>query len=200
MSAARLIFVRHAEPAEEMRDRIYGRLDPDLSARGRAHAEALASRLADEPLAAVYSSPQRRALATATPLASRLGLEPVLEDDLREIDFGELEGLTLTEAVARYPVEANWMLAPGSAAFPGGETVATLRSRAIGIARAIASRHDGASVAVFAHAVVIRAILADALAMPADAMFRLDQAYGGISIVEWFDGNPFVRLVNAVRW
>ena len=53
--------------------------------------------------------------------------------------------------------------------------------------------------AVFSHAVVVRAILADALAMPPDAMFRLDQSYGGISVVEWFDGNPFVRVVNAAR-
>jgi probable phosphoglycerate mutase len=52
-------------------------------------------------------------------------------------------------------------------------------------------------VAVFSHAVVIRVIVADALAMPLDAMFRLDQSYGGITIIEWFDGRPFVRMVNA---
>jgi broad specificity phosphatase PhoE len=77
--------------------------------------------------------------------------------------------------------------------------VAALRRRAVAAAQAIAARHDGETAAVFSHAVVIRAILADALAMPPDAMFRLDQSYGGISVVEWFDGNPFVRLVNAVR-
>jgi broad specificity phosphatase PhoE len=199
MNGARLIFVRHAEPAEEMRDRIYGRLDPGLSERGRAHAYAIASWLAAEPISALYASPQSRARETAAPVAAGLGLEARIEADLREIDFGELEGLSLAEAVARYPVQANWMVAPGEAEFPGGESVAALQTRATRIAREIAGRHADATAAVFTHAVVIRAILADALRMPADGMFRLDQSYGGISVVEWFDGNPFVRVVNAVR-
>ena len=199
MSGARLIFVRHAEPDEELRGRIYGSLDPGLSERGRAHADALAGDLAREPIAAVYTSPLQRARATAAPLAAQLGLEAVVEPDLRELDFGELEGLTIAEAAERYPVESGWMLAPGDAVFPGGETVAALRARATGAARTVAERHADGTVAVFTHAVTIRAILADALAMPPDAMFRLDQSYGGISVVEWFDGNPFVRVVNAAR-
>jgi alpha-ribazole phosphatase len=196
---ARLIFVRHAEPDENVAGRIYGSLDPDLSTRGRLHADVVASALAAEPITAVYSSPLRRARATAAPLAERLGLETIVIPGLEEIDFGELEGLTLAEAAERYPVEAGWMVAPGDAVFPGGESVATLRTRAVAAAREIAGRQEDATVAVFSHAVVIRAILADALAMPADVMFRLDQSYGGISVVEWFDGNPFVRVVNAVR-
>jgi alpha-ribazole phosphatase len=199
MNGARLIFVRHAEPDDAMLDRIYGRLDPALSERGRAHAAEIASQLSAEPIRGLYASPLLRARETAAPLAARLGLDPTVEPDLREIDFGQLEGLSPAEAVARYPVEANWMTAPGTAAFPGGESVAALRQRATNAARAIASSHGGASVAVFTHAVVIRVILADALGMPPDSMSRLDQSYGGISVVEWFDENPFVRVVNAVR-
>jgi ribonuclease H / adenosylcobalamin/alpha-ribazole phosphatase len=199
MSSARLIFVRHAEPHEDVRDRIYGRLDPELSERGREHAAAIAAELAGEPIAAVYTSPRLRAQATAAPLAARLGMEPRAEDDLREIDFGELEGLTPADAAERYPAESRWMLAPADALFPGGESVAALRARAVAAVQSIAARHEGETAVVFSHAVVIRAILADALAMAPDAMFRLDQSYGGISVVEWFDGNPFVRVVNAVR-
>ena len=199
MNGARLIFVRHAEPDDSVRGRIYGRLDPGLSELGRSHAVELAATLAGEPIAAVYSSPQARALATAAPLARRLGLEPIVEPELREIDFGSLEGLTPAEAVARHPVEAAWAVAPAAATFPGGESVAALRERATGAARRIAGRHPNETVAVFGHAVVIRAILGDALAIDPDALFRLDQSYGGISVVEWFDGNPLVRVVNAVR-
>src|SRR5439155_17861928 len=103
---------------------------PDLSGRGRAHADAIASSLASEPISALYASPQSRARETAAPLAARLGLEATIEADLREIDFGELEGLSPAEAVARYPVQANWMVAPGEAEFPGGESVAALQTRA----------------------------------------------------------------------
>ena len=89
------------------------------------------------------------------------------------------------------------MTAPARASFPGGESVASLHERAVRAARKIAARHAGETVAVFSHAVVIRSIVADALAMPLDAMFRLDQSYGGLTTIEWFDGQPFVRMVNA---
>jgi broad specificity phosphatase PhoE len=199
VSGARLVFVRHAEPDESVRGRIYGRLDPGLSDPGRSHAEEIATALAAEPIVAVYSSPQARALTTAAPLADRLALEPIVEPDLREIDFGLLEGLTPAEAAARFPVEAAWTISPAAATFPGGESVAALYERATGAARRIAGRHADETVAVFGHAVGIRAILADALSLDPNALFRLDQSYGGISVVEWFDGNPFVRVVNAVR-
>lgn len=198
MNPARLVFVRHAEPDEAFRDRVYGRLDPPLSPAGRARAEALAATLAREPVAVLYTSPQLRAQETAAPLARLLGLEPVVEPDLREIDFGELEGLTPAEAADLHPVAAGWLTSPAAAVFPGGESVAALSARAVAAAERIAARHPAETVAVFGHAVAIRTILAHALAMEHDALFRLDQSYGGISVVEWFDGNPFVRVVNAV--
>jgi broad specificity phosphatase PhoE len=197
MSAARLIFVRHAEPHEEMHGRVCGRTDVDLSKLGHAHAAQIASSLASQPIVAVYSSPLRRALATAAPIAQRFGVEPVIVDDLRELNFGELEGLTLEEATTRYPVEAQWMIAPAAASFPGGESVASLRERAVLAAKEIAERHQGEAVAVVSHAVVIRAVTADALGMPPDALFRLDSSYGGITTIDWFDGQPFVHMVNA---
>jgi len=198
VSPARLIFVRHAEPDEAMRERVYGRLDPPLSPRGRAHAEELAATLAREPVAAVYTSPQLRARETAAPLARLLGLEPLVEPDLREIDFGELEGLTPAEAAELHPVAADWLTSPAAAVFPGGESVAAVRDRTVAAAERIAARHPAAVVAVFGHAVAIRTILAQALAMEPDALFRIDQSYGGISVVEWFGGSLFVRVVNAV--
>jgi ribonuclease H / adenosylcobalamin/alpha-ribazole phosphatase len=198
MSPARLIFVRHAEPDESMRDRIYGRLDPPLSPGGRAHAEQLAATLRREPVTAVYTSPQLRARETAAPLARRLGLEPVVEPELREIDFGELEGLTPAEAAEQHPAAVDWLTSPAAAVFPGGESVAAVRARAVGAAEQIAARHPAETVAVFSHAVAIRTILAQALALEPDALLRIDQSYGGVSVVEWFDGSPFVRVVNAV--
>lgn len=197
MTGTRVIFVRHAEPHDEMRGRVCGSSDCELSERGRRRAEEIAATLEAEPIAAIYSSPLRRALATAGPLGLALGLEPVVVADLRELDFGELEGLTVAEAAERYPAEAQWMTAPAGASFPGGESVASLHERTVRAAQELAARHAGETVAVFSHAVVIRVIVADALAMPLDAMFRLDQSYGGITTIEWFDGQPFVRMVNA---
>jgi len=199
VSRTRLVFVRHAEPDKQVRNRVYGRLDIGLSPAGTAHAEELAAQLAGEPIVRVYSSPLRRALETAAPLARALELEPVVVDDLRELDFGELEGLTVDDAVARYPVEAGWMTSPGGASFPAGESVAALRERVLAAVAAIAEGHAAETVAVFSHSLPIRVVLADALTMPVDALFRLELAYGGVSVVEWFEGRPFVGVVNAAR-
>jgi broad specificity phosphatase PhoE len=196
---ARLLLIRHAEVDEAMRERVFGRLDVELSDAGRGRADRLVHALASESIADVYSSPLRRALDTAAPLCGARGLEPVVVDDLRELDFGDLEGLTLPEIAARFPEVVAWATAPAAVAFPGGESVAALQERAVRAVRGIAGRHAGETAAVFAHAVVIRAVLADALAMPLDALFRLDPSHGGISVVEWHDGRPLVRTVNAPR-
>jgi broad specificity phosphatase PhoE len=59
------------------------------------------------------------------------------------------------------------------------------------------ARHDGATVALVAHGGVLRVILAECLQMPAEAIFRLDQRYGAVSVVEWLGSFPLVRVVNA---
>jgi broad specificity phosphatase PhoE len=193
----RLILIRHAEPHEDMRGRVYGRLDVELSADGQEHAIRLAGMLAGTAVAAVYTSPSLRAVATAAPLAGSLGLHTVAVDDLRELDFGDLEGLSPAEVADRYPAVVRWTDSPSAVDFPGGESVAALRARSLRAAREIVDRHDSETVAVVSHAVVIRAIVADALAMHEDALFRIDQVYGGITVIDWFGDRPLVRVVNA---
>jgi alpha-ribazole phosphatase len=192
---SRLVLIRHAEPEESMRGRSYGRLDVPLSAAGVAQAAAIAERLRDARLDAIYASPLRRALDTGTPLAEARGLTVVAHEGLRELDFGALEGLTFDEIARERPeLYESWMTDPTATRFPGGESFADLRERALAAAAEIRSEH--AHAAVVAHGGVIRAILADALEMPARAVFRLDQPYGAISVVDWMDGTAVVRALN----
>jgi alpha-ribazole phosphatase len=199
--ATRLLLVRHAETDPALRGRCYGRLDVALSAEGRRQASALGAVLSGVPLAAVYSSPLARALDTAEPLAAGRGLEPVADDGLREIDFGELEGLAYDEIRAARPdVFRAWMETPAAVRFPGGESFADLRRRVLAAVGAIRERHRGGAVAVVAHGGVVRVVLADALGLTDGAVFRLDQTYGGVSVVDWLPGTPLVRVVNAVLY
>jgi broad specificity phosphatase PhoE len=194
-----LVLVRHAAPELDQRAYVYGTLDLELSEAGHAHARELGETLASTAFTALYSSPLRRATATAAPLAELLGLDVVTVPDLREITFGELEGLTLVDIEARYPEALKWTVSPSVATFPGGDSVREFRARAVAAARELVARHPGETVAIFSHAVTIRAILADALGMEEDALFRLHQAYGGISVIDWFGELPLVRAVNAAR-
>ena len=173
----RLVLCRHAE------------------AGNAAQADRLARTLAHMRLTAIYTSPLARAADTAQRVAVRHDLSPVVVPDLREIEFGEVEGLQFDD----YPAELRIALlnAPASASFPGGESYEDLRTRVVGAVAELAARHDGETVVATSHAGAIRAALATWLAIPPDESFRLDQSFGGINVIDWTDGIPFVRLVNG---
>ena len=185
---SRLILVRHAEPVEDARGRCYGSLDVGLSPAGLRDAEGLASLVCD----VVYSSPRIRAIDTARAIAT----DVQIDDDLRELDFGELEGRTYDEIAASEPeLYRAWMERPTTVTFPAGESFAILKKRALAALDRIRAAHDCAVVVT--HGGVIRAALAEWLSMPDEAIFRLDQRYCGITIVDWLDGTPIVRVVNT---
>lgn len=197
-TVTRVVLCRHGEPEERVRGRVCGSVDVGLSLRGSRQAKVLADALAGLSPAAVYSSPQRRALETARTIAAKHALAPVALDALREIDFGELEGLTYKEVAERHPgLYAAWMEEPTRVRFPGGESYADVRGRAAGALGELLGRHRGTTFAVVAHGGVIRAVLAACLRMPDEAVFRLDQRYAAVNVVDWLEDTPIVRLVNA---
>jgi alpha-ribazole phosphatase len=194
----RLLLIRHASPREEARGRCYGTLDIGLSARGQRQAQLLARTLDRVGLAAIYTSPRLRARETAAPLAGVHGLKPIPDEALREIDFGDFEGKRYDEIAQNHPeLYRQWMETPTLVQFPGGESYAGLRRRALQALDAIRARHTGEAAAVVSHGGILRAMLAHCLAMPDEAIFRLDQSYGALSIIDWIDSVPIVRLVNG---
>jgi broad specificity phosphatase PhoE len=191
---SRLILVRHAETAEEARGRCYGTLDVELSSRGLEQAAAL--ELGVDGVAAVVSSPRVRALQTAEPLARRYGLTIQTDERLRELDFGDLEGRTYAEIELEMPdLFHAWMTSPTTVRFPNGESYAALRARATVALDEIRRRHGVAVVVT--HGGVIRAGIAGWLELPDHAIFRLDQRYCGVTIVDWLGDEPLVRSLNG---
>jgi alpha-ribazole phosphatase/probable phosphoglycerate mutase len=193
---SRLVLVRHCEPQDDARGRCYGSLDVGLSSAGRDNAVRVAAELAALDYDAVYTSPRARAVDTAAPIAAARGLVPLVDDGLREIDFGELEGRTYDEIAASEPdLYRAWMETPTRVTFPGGESFADVKARALAAYERIRAAHE--SAVVVTHGGVVRAGLAAWLGMPDEAIFRLAQEYGGVTIVDWIDGAPLVRLVNG---
>ena len=196
--AMRLVLVRHAETDAAMQGRCYGTLDVALSAQGRRRAAELGAALAADPLAGVYSSPLERAVETAAPIAGAQGVEVVTVRDLREVDFGELEGLTFDEIRAGWAeLYREWMERPADVRFPGGESFSDLRDRALPALADSRMRHAGEAVVVVTHGGVVRIALADVLRLDEDASFRFGLDYGGVSVVDWVNGSPVLRVVNA---
>lgn len=162
-----------------------------------AQAGELAAALADLPLEAVYTSPLQRAVLTAEAVAAEHELIPIEIADLREIEFGEVDGLTFDQ----YPEELQTELLsrPLSVRFPGGETYAELRDRVCRALGEIAAAHQDRAVGVVTHAGPIRAALAAWLEISEKAIFRIDQRPASVNLVDWLDGVPLIRLVNGTR-
>jgi alpha-ribazole phosphatase/probable phosphoglycerate mutase len=196
--ATRFILIRHGE-TDGGHGICYGRLDLGLSERGRAQAAAAAASLDGATLHAVYASPQLRARDSARPLGEARGLPIQVRDGLREIDLGAVEGLTYAEAAARHPgIYAAWMQRPNDTRFPGGESFAELRARVMEVAAELRAAHAGQAIALVAHGGTNRVLLADALRMGADDLFRIDQAFGGVSVIDYFAATAVVRMLNRV--
>ncbi len=137
-----LLLARHGETDWNRARRWQGHADRPLTDRGRAQATALAERLADIELDAVYSSDLRRARETAEAVARAQGLDVVELPELREVDVGSWEGLTRDEAEVRFPDGFRRWRAGGTG-WNDGETYAAMSTRVLAAADRIANEHEG---------------------------------------------------------
>jgi len=192
-----LYLIRHCSTAESALGRCIGRTDVPLSAAGRDCAESLAAGLAQAGLDFVYSSPLKRARDTAAPIAARVGGEIGIADGLVEIDFGSFEGRTFDQIATAHPdLYRRWMTTPTEVSFPGGESYADLKTRAVSALEEIAGRHPGAVLAVVSHGGPIRAILAGLLRLPDQEAFNLPVDHGAVTLVDGIAEKPRLRFLN----
>ena len=158
---ATLVLVRHGETDWNRDNRFQGHADPPLNDTGRAQARALAAELRNEPIAALYTSPLVRAAETAAILGEPLGLEPLTDPSLKEVDVGSWSGLTRTDIERRFPDGFARWLAHGHG-WDDGETYAELGERVVAGLLTIGARHADASVLAVTHGGPIRSALAAA--------------------------------------
>jgi broad specificity phosphatase PhoE len=187
--ATRLLLVRHGATTLSAEDRFAGATDIPLSDEGRSQAAALAERLRDDPIDAIYSSPMQRTLETASIIAQPHRLTPVSRPALREIDHGHWEGLTRLEVETRFKDEyARWEEDPFSSAPSGGECGVDVMARALPIVRAIVEAHHDQQVAVVSHKATIRLIISSLLGFDARGYRdRLDQAPACLNVLDFKD-------------
>ncbi len=160
----RLFLVRHGQTVGNVQRRWQGWIDGELTSLGIQQAQATARHLTTlgKVFDTLYSSPLRRAWHTAHIIGQALGLSPLAHEGLKEIWFGEIEGMTWKEFEARYPeIHRHWSdRSDLSFSWPGGENRAEFHRRTGRAIEDIATRHEGQSVLVVAHGGTLRAILA----------------------------------------
>ncbi|MDP9866547.1 MULTISPECIES: bifunctional RNase H/acid phosphatase [Streptosporangium] len=197
--ATSLLLLRHGETPLSVERRFSGLGDPELTPNGVAQAEAAAARLSRGPygVQVVVSSPLRRARATAETVAARLGLEVVVDEGLREVDFGDWEGHTFTEIQRRWPdLLAAWLADP-SAAPPGGESFGEAARRVQATGDRLVERYEGRTVLAVSHVTPIKMLLRSALLAPLAALYRMHLDLAALSLIEYYaDGPAVVKVFN----
>lgn len=195
-----LYLVRHAQTPASRDNRLSGSIDPPLTEVGQAMAEALAASYGRLPWAAVYCSPMLRARQTAEPLCRVAGLEPRLEPGLRELHYGEWEGMPQDEVKARWPEAfASWAADVASRAAPGGETALEVAARAMAVIERIRAQHREGDVLVVSHKATLRVITCALLGLDL-RLFRERFAWpvAAVSVFELRPSGAMLRRLGDV--
>jgi broad specificity phosphatase PhoE len=189
-----ILLARHGETDWNREGRFQGHADPPLNETGRAQAAELAAELEGVELAAVYSSPLRRAVETAEVVAAEHGLEPVAVDALREVDVGSWQGLTRVEIEARFPEQfARWL--DYDQGWEDGESYEGMGRRAVAVLLELAAAHEGERILAVTHGGPIRAAFAFADGTSHAEARRLGPRIGNVFLAEFaVEGEALRRL------
>jgi probable phosphomutase (TIGR03848 family) len=200
-----VILLRHGRSSSNTAGILAGRSEGvDLDDKGRDQAAGLIDRIGDLPIRALVSSPLLRCRRTLEPLAEALCLQPLLDDRLAEVDYGEWTGRKISDLVG----EPLWRVVqahPSAAVFPGGEGLAQVQARAVAavrehdrrLASEVGGEHGGDALWVACtHGDVIKALVADAYGMHLDGFQRVTADPASVSVIRYTELRPFVLHVN----
>lgn len=197
----RAILIRHGSAGPANKGRYIGSTDAPLGGEGEDQARALRSVLPPLPFRC-FASPMARTMATARLALGIAGQAETaaIETDprLREVDFGEWEGLTFAEISARWPEEVRaWARLDPGFSFPGGESVAGFNKRVDSVGRELAAL-PGDTVLVFTHGGVVRRLLCLWLGLGPEAALAFEigpaaaaelKLFGERGVLAWLDNS-----------
>jgi alpha-ribazole phosphatase len=193
----KLLLVRHGETDRNSSQRFWGRTDVNLGTTGLRQAEQLRDRLAIEKIDVVYSSVMRRAMVTAQTLADPHNLSIVGCPELREIDFGKIEGLNFDEVQNQFPEIAHaWINHETSLIYPEGEGLAQLEKRISEFRIRLNDHKDDRVILVVAHSGVLRSLICQILELDMKSRWNIQVDLASLSILEIYDGRPLLSLLN----
>ena len=191
-----LVVVRHGQAEGNTAHRFIGWSEVPLDDVGRRQATLVAERLATVGVERIVSSPIRRALDTARPLADMLGLEPVEDPGVKEIGNGDWTGLLPQEIEARWPDIWHRYVTGTDVDRPGGERWADVRSRVRASLEALAA--DAIPTAVFTHGgpIILAAEWALGLELPGN-IFRGPLAAPANTSITTIEGGKLISYADA---
>lgn len=195
----RVYLMRHGEVQNGGEKRYNGHIDVDITEKGIEQMHRLARFLKGKKISAVYSSDLIRSVRGAEIISQSTGVAYTAIRELRERSVGAWEGLTAEEIQERYPAEYDaWRADFLNYRPPNGECVYDVRDRIVPLVRKLITGHAGQEIAMLLHGGVNRIILADAVGLHLQNLFRIEQSFGALNIIDYFDdGISLVRLMNG---
>lgn len=191
---ARFFLVRHGETDWNRKGRYQGRTDVELNAKGVWQAERLRERLSGQDIGACYSSDLVRALGTTRIVTSKHKLEVVPCPELREVDFGDLEGMTFDEIRQRYP---GWGRVGEGFSIPGGESLEQLEARIEPFLSRLLQRYTGdETVLVVSHGALLRVLLCALLGFDLGHWWQMRLDSASLTIVDSYPERIMLSLLN----
>jgi len=194
--SCRLLLVGHA--TAEGNGRFQGQQDVSLTTAGRQELDLLVEKCSQHPIQAVYSSDLERARHTACAVARRFGLEVEVRPALREMHFGQWQGLSWKQVNRRFPELARqWTEHFPRQPIPGAEFFREFKRRVDREVRAVVAANRGRCALVVTHAGVIRVTLAKVLGLPQRNLSRLAQDPCSLNVIDYFDEGAIVQCING---
>lgn len=197
----KVILVRHGQTLWNLEMKYQGHCDIALTDKGIQQAELAANRLAEENISAIYASDLDRAFKTAQCIAKKHDLSVTAIPGLREINFGDWEGMTFEgindSANHHWSEEMTKVFShPGDAQIPGGETFQQVKERAMLALNQLVAAHPDQTIVVVSHGGTIRTVLCAILDIHLNNLWKIKQDNTAINMLEYFDDQVFVSLVN----
>ena len=194
----KLYLLRHGETAYSRTGGYCGELDPELTANGEKMAIAFGDAYKAIAWDAVFVSPMRRTIATATPLCKAIGMEMQFRDGLKELRYGKWEGLTNDFVKENYSDDyLRWLTEPAWNPPTGGETAVQLASRASFVVAEIQEMYPSGNVLVVSHKATIRVILCGLLGIDMGRYRdRIDVPAASLSVVQFGALGPMLKVLG----
>jgi broad specificity phosphatase PhoE len=193
----RIFLLRHGATDWNLARRCQGTTDLELNETGFQQAEDAALALSREKIDAIYSSRLKRAFQTAGAVGRFHNLDVTIEESLRELDHGEIEGLTFAEIQATRPdFLRQWRNRPADADIPGGERLIDVEKRAWdGLGRIVARHGPEETLVVVSHNFPILSVLCRVTGTPLNQYrsFHLDP---GQAVHLSYDANLAWRVIS----
>ncbi len=196
-----LFLVRHGQTDSNVARLFDGATDTPLNQLGRRQAQLVAKRIGElADLSSLYSSPLQRALLTAQAISRNIGLQPVIEAGLREMNFGVAESHTMAAIIERWPELAARMQDPGQAdvSFPDGESRREFHHRVRTTLDLIATAQQGQRIVVVAHGGVISSAVAQMLGHDPNDWRKFTVDNCSVTHIELATSGSIAHVVNDV--